>query len=67
MEGSRREGEQEDDHGDHGKADAALAQLGGDGDLGMAHGGDHEEDAPQDPADPVESSKNEEEGWGERW
>ena len=60
VEGCGGEGEEEDDDADDAEHDAAAAEAGLDRHAGMTHGGNHEEDAPENPADPEDGSGDEE-------
>ena len=60
VEGHGGKGEDEDDKGDDAEEDTVGMEFWLDGDLGMAHGGDEEEESPEEPTDPEEGSGEEE-------
>src|ERR1017187_41675 len=63
VEGSRRERQQEKRDANHAQDEAAPLQTGLEGNIRMAHGGDHEEQAPENPADPIDSAGQEKREW----
>ena len=60
VKGHGGEGEDENREGDDGEEDAAAVELRLEGHLGVTHGGDEEEEAPEQPTNPEESSGEEE-------